>query len=33
MTSRLVYRVALWDYLGENLNFNMERIVIIRERI
>ena len=32
MTSRLVYRVALWDYLGENLDFNMDRIVIMRER-
>ena len=21
MTSRLVYRVALWDYLGKNLDF------------
>ena len=31
MTSRLVYRVALWDYLGENLYFNMDRIVIMRE--
>ena len=29
--SRLVYRVALWDYLGENLDFNMDRIVIMRE--
>ena len=31
MTSRLVYRVALWDYLGENIDFNMDRIVIMRE--
>ena len=31
MTSRLVYRVALWDYLEENLDFNMDRIVIMRE--
>ena len=31
MTSRLVYRVALWDYLGENLDFNMNRIMIMRE--
>ena len=29
--SHLVYRVALWDYLGENLYFNMDRIVIKRE--
>ena len=29
--SHLVYRVALWDYLGENLDFNMDRIVIMRE--
>ena len=32
MTSHLVYRVALWDYLGENLDFNMDRIVMMRER-
>ena len=36
MTSRLVYRVALWDYLmgggGEgNLDFNLDRIEIMRE--
>ena len=31
MTSHLVYHVALWDYLGENLDFNMDRIVIMRE--
>ena len=31
MTSRLVYRVALWDYLGESLDFNMDRIMIMRE--
>ena len=34
MTSHLVYRVALWDNLGENLenlDFDMEKIVIMRE--
>ena len=31
MTSHLVYRVALWDYLGENLDFDMDKIVIMRE--
>ena len=31
MTSCLVYCVALWDYLGENLDFNMDRIMIMRE--
>ena len=31
MTSRLVYRIALWDYLGGNSDFNMDRIVIMRE--
>ena len=27
----LVYRVALWDYLGENLDFDMDKIVIMQE--
>ena len=31
MTSCLVYSVALLDYLGEKLDFNMDRIVIMRE--
>ena len=31
MTSRLVYCVALWDYLGGNLDFNMDRIVIMQK--
>ena len=31
MTSRLVYCVALWDYGGRNLDFNMDRIVMMRE--
>ena len=31
MTSRLVYRVALWNYLVGNLEFDSNRIVITRE--
>ena len=31
MTSRLVYHVALWDYLGGNLDLNMDRIAIMWE--
>ena len=31
MTSHLVYRVALWNYLGENLDFDMDKIVIMWE--
>ena len=33
MTSRLVYRVALWDYLGGggDSDFNMNIIAMMRE--